>query len=95
MTQEEISANIDMLRQLDLDLVGLSGHDSSDEVIQQFRVAFGSAHRDVRVGEPIVVADPERASAMRVSGLAPWIGAVRRRGRSAVARGRFQSESRC
>lgn len=58
VTQEEISANIDMLRHLDLDLVGLSGHDSSDEVIQQFRTAFGSAHRDVRVGERIVVADP-------------------------------------
>jgi len=58
VTQEEISANIDMLRHLDLGLVGLSGHDSSDEVIQQFRAAFGSAHRDVRVGERIVVADP-------------------------------------
>jgi metal-dependent hydrolase (beta-lactamase superfamily II) len=61
VTQEEISANIDMLRHLDLDLVGLSGHDSSDEVIQQFRAAFGSAHRDVRVGERIVVADPGEA----------------------------------
>jgi len=60
VTQEEISANIEMLRHLDLDLVGLSGHDSSDEVIQQFRTAFGSAHRDVRVGDPIVVADSGR-----------------------------------
>ena len=58
VTQEEVSANVDMLRHLNLDLVGLSGHDSSDEVIQQFRAAFGSAHRDVRVGDPIVVADP-------------------------------------
>jgi hypothetical protein len=61
VTKEEISDNIEMLRQLDLDLVGLSGHDSSDEVIQQFRTAFGPAHRDVRVGEPIVVADPGQA----------------------------------
>jgi len=61
VTKEEISANVDMLRQLDLDLVGLSGHDSSDEVIQQFRAVFGSAHRDVRVGEPIVVAAPGQA----------------------------------
>ena len=61
VTQEEVSANVDMLRHLNLDLVGLSGHDSSDEVIQQFRAAFGSAHRDVRVGEPIVVTDPEQA----------------------------------
>ncbi len=56
ITKEEVSANIDALRDLELDLVGLSGHDSSDEVIDQFRAAFGPAHREVRVGEPIVVA---------------------------------------
>lgn len=61
VTPEEVSANIEMLRHLDLGVVALSGHDSSDEVIQQFRAAFGPAHRDVRVGEPIVVADPGQA----------------------------------
>jgi metal-dependent hydrolase (beta-lactamase superfamily II) len=55
VTQEEVTANIGSLRELELDLVGLSGHDSSDEVIEQFRTAFGSAYRDVRVGEPIVL----------------------------------------
>jgi 7,8-dihydropterin-6-yl-methyl-4-(beta-D-ribofuranosyl)aminobenzene 5'-phosphate synthase len=55
LTLEEVSANIRMLSDLGLGLVGLSGHDSSDEVIEQFRSAFGRAHRDVRVGEPIVV----------------------------------------
>jgi len=60
VTPEEISANIEMLRRLDLGVVALSGHDSSDEVIQQFRAAFGSAHRDVRVGEPIVVSASEQ-----------------------------------
>jgi metal-dependent hydrolase (beta-lactamase superfamily II) len=58
VNQDEIAANIDTLRQLNLELIGLSGHDSSDEVIQQFREAFGPAHRDVRVGEPIVVGEP-------------------------------------
>ena len=58
VNQQEISTNIDMLRRLDLGLIGLSGHDSSDEVIQQFRAAFGSAYRDVRVGERIVLAGP-------------------------------------
>jgi metal-dependent hydrolase (beta-lactamase superfamily II) len=57
LNQQEISTNIEMLRRLDLGLVGLSGHDSSDEVIQQFREAFGPAHRNVRVGEPIVVGE--------------------------------------
>ena len=56
VTPEEISANIETLQGLNLEVVGLSGHDSSDEVIQQFRAAFGSAYREVRVGEPIVVA---------------------------------------
>jgi metal-dependent hydrolase (beta-lactamase superfamily II) len=56
LTAEEVSENIRALRDLDLGLVALSGHDSSDEVIGQFRAAFGSAYRDVRVGERIVVA---------------------------------------
>jgi metal-dependent hydrolase (beta-lactamase superfamily II) len=62
VTQQEVSIHTDMLRELDLELVGLSGHDSSDEVIQQFRTAFGSAYRDVRVGEPIVLAGPAGAA---------------------------------
>jgi metal-dependent hydrolase (beta-lactamase superfamily II) len=61
VTPEEISANIEMLRRLNLGVMALSGHDSSDEVIQQFRTAFESAHRDVRVGEPIVVSASEQA----------------------------------
>jgi metal-dependent hydrolase (beta-lactamase superfamily II) len=56
LTAEEVSANIQMLTGLDLGVVGLSGHDSSDEVIEQFRTAFGSAYHEVRVGEPIVMA---------------------------------------
>jgi len=62
LTAEEVSQNIRMLGELDLELVGLSGHDSSDEVIDQFREAFGDVHRDVRVGEPIVVTAPTPAS---------------------------------
>jgi metal-dependent hydrolase (beta-lactamase superfamily II) len=58
VTLEEVSANIDLLRQLKLDLVGLSGHDSSDQVIGEFRAAFGPAYREVRVGEWISLANP-------------------------------------
>lgn len=58
LTAEEVSANIGELRELNLAVVGLSGHDSDDAVLEQFREAFGSAYRDVRVGEPIVVGDP-------------------------------------
>jgi metal-dependent hydrolase (beta-lactamase superfamily II) len=58
LTAEEVSANIAELRDLNLAVVGLSGHDSDDAVLEQFREAFGSAYRDVRVGEPIAVANP-------------------------------------
>jgi metal-dependent hydrolase (beta-lactamase superfamily II) len=61
LTTQEISQNVEMLQRLGLGVVALSGHDSSDEAIEQFRTAFGSAYRDVRVGEPIVVAAPEPA----------------------------------
>ena len=55
LTAEEVSENIQVLGDLNLGVVGLSGHYSSDEALEQFRVAFGSAYRDVRVGERIVV----------------------------------------
>jgi metal-dependent hydrolase (beta-lactamase superfamily II) len=63
LTAEEISEDIAQLRDLNLGLVGLSGHDSDDEVIDQFRSTFGSAYREVRVGEPIAVGDPAQATA--------------------------------
>lgn len=56
LTEEEVAADIELLRELKPGLVALSGHDSSDEMIERFRQAFGDAHRDVRVGERIVVA---------------------------------------
>jgi 7,8-dihydropterin-6-yl-methyl-4-(beta-D-ribofuranosyl)aminobenzene 5'-phosphate synthase len=56
LTMEEVADNIAELRDLNLAVVGLSGHDSDDAVIDCFREAFGAAYRDVRVGEPIDVA---------------------------------------
>ncbi len=35
-------------------IVALSAHDSSDRAIEQFRAAFGSRYRDVKVGRAIV-----------------------------------------
>lgn len=55
LTMPEVLAQIDMLKARGLGLIGVSGHDSSDEVIELVRREFGDAHRYVRVGEEIVI----------------------------------------
>jgi glyoxylase-like metal-dependent hydrolase (beta-lactamase superfamily II) len=36
-------------------VIGVSPHDSSNEVIEKVRETFGDAYRDIRVGEAIVI----------------------------------------
>ena len=55
LTEAHVRAEIALLKQHSPGLVGLSGHDSSDPVIEWFREAFGPAYRDVRVGEWIEI----------------------------------------
>ena len=45
-----ISHDIDLLRRLDVQAVGVSPHDSDAAVIDRFRRAFPAAYRDVMVG---------------------------------------------
>jgi 7,8-dihydropterin-6-yl-methyl-4-(beta-D-ribofuranosyl)aminobenzene 5'-phosphate synthase len=52
---EELNANIELLKGLNLKLVALSPHDSSDVSMRAFRDAFPDAYRSLRVGEPIIV----------------------------------------
>jgi len=52
---EEILRQIAMLKERKLGIIALSAHDSSDEVIEIVRKAFGEAHRYIRVGEEIVI----------------------------------------
>lgn len=54
LTMDEVKQQIALLRQLELGVIGVSGHDSSDEVVELIRREFGEAHRYVRVGEEIV-----------------------------------------
>ena len=51
----EIEQQLGLLRDRDLGVIGVGGHDSSDEVIALFASEFGEAYRYVRVGEPIVI----------------------------------------
>jgi 7,8-dihydropterin-6-yl-methyl-4-(beta-D-ribofuranosyl)aminobenzene 5'-phosphate synthase len=55
ITVDELQANIQLLKGLNLKLVALSPHDSSDLSMEAFRDAFPEAYRDLRVGEPIIV----------------------------------------
>ena len=54
--QQTIDNEIDMLKTLNPGIVALGGHDTSDEVIEQFRKVFKDQYQYVRVGKPITIA---------------------------------------
>lgn len=54
--QHTINHEIEMLKELNLGLVALGGHDTSDEVIELFHREFMEKHRYVRIGQAITVA---------------------------------------
>jgi len=58
ITMGDVEADLARLEARDLGLIGVGGHDSSDEVIAMFSDAFGDAYRHIRVGERIVVGPP-------------------------------------
>lgn len=55
ISMAEVEQEIALLKARNLGLIGVSAHDSSDEVIDLIRREFGDAHRHVRVGEEIVI----------------------------------------
>ena len=59
IAMDDIRERMNELRRRNLGLIGVGGHDSSDEVIAMFSATFGDSYRHVRVGEPIVVGPPE------------------------------------
>jgi len=56
LNMAEVQADLEALRARNLGMIGVGGHDSSDEVITMFADAFGDAYRHIRVGEPLVIA---------------------------------------
>lgn len=56
LTAGDVRADIELLKERDLGVVSIGGHDSSDEAIGWFRDAFGPAYRDLKVGTPIQIA---------------------------------------
>jgi metal-dependent hydrolase (beta-lactamase superfamily II) len=59
LTMDDVKDQMNELQERNLGLVGVGGHDSSDEVIAMFNDTFGDAYRHVRVGERIVVGPPK------------------------------------
>ena len=59
ITMADVEEQMNQLRARNLGLIGVGGHDSSDDVIAMFDEAFGDAYRHVRVGERILVGPPE------------------------------------
>jgi len=59
VTMDDVKADLAELQKRGLGLIGVGGHDSSDEVITMFAQAFGNAYRQVRVGKRIVVGPPD------------------------------------
>ncbi|MGB5544927.1 MAG: MBL fold metallo-hydrolase [Polyangiales bacterium] len=55
VTMDDVEMELAALQARNLGLIGVGGHDSSDEVIAMFSEAFGEAYRHIRVGERIVV----------------------------------------
>ncbi|MFW2388780.1 MAG: MBL fold metallo-hydrolase [Polyangiales bacterium] len=59
MTMDDVRTDLAELQERELGLVGVGGHDSSDEVITMFAQTFGRAYRHVRVGKRILVGPPD------------------------------------
>jgi 7,8-dihydropterin-6-yl-methyl-4-(beta-D-ribofuranosyl)aminobenzene 5'-phosphate synthase len=53
LTQKDVDANIKLLKELNIQIIGVGGHDSSEEVIEQFAKEFGDSYRFVKVGKKI------------------------------------------
>ena len=58
ISMDDVKADLAQLQARGLGLIGVGGHDSSDEVIAMFAQAFGQAYQHVRVGRPIVLGRP-------------------------------------
>jgi hypothetical protein len=52
---DEVDRQIALLDSLDLGVIDVSAHDSSDEVIARVRRVFGQRYRDVAVGREILI----------------------------------------
>jgi 7,8-dihydropterin-6-yl-methyl-4-(beta-D-ribofuranosyl)aminobenzene 5'-phosphate synthase len=57
LTVEDVNDNIALLMAKDVQLAGLSGHDSCDKSIAAFKKAFGDNYVDIKVGQKIIISN--------------------------------------
>ncbi|MDZ7694297.1 MAG: MBL fold metallo-hydrolase [Balneolaceae bacterium] len=57
LTYEQMLENIELLEARNPGVVGVGGHDTSDEVISEFHETFGSSYRYVKVGRWIEIGE--------------------------------------
>jgi 7,8-dihydropterin-6-yl-methyl-4-(beta-D-ribofuranosyl)aminobenzene 5'-phosphate synthase len=51
----DVNNKIGLIKNRNLKLIGISTHDSSPEAIEEFKTAFPTGYKDLRVGESIVI----------------------------------------
>lgn len=55
LTYEEVKKHIELLQSLDIGIIGVGGHDSSDQVSEEFSNTFSSKYKYIKVGSWIEV----------------------------------------
>lgn len=60
ITKDIMIQDIELLKQAGLQVIGLGGHDTSDEAINYFSDSFGSVYRLVEVGREITITTEDR-----------------------------------
>jgi 7,8-dihydropterin-6-yl-methyl-4-(beta-D-ribofuranosyl)aminobenzene 5'-phosphate synthase len=55
LTLSDVNKKIDLIKKKQIQLIGISTHDSSDKTIQAFKKAFTSGYKDLKTGEWIIV----------------------------------------
>jgi len=58
ITLETMERDLDLLTKQNLGAIALGGHDTSDQVIERFKLRFGDKYHHVRVGEWIDIVTP-------------------------------------
>ena len=55
ITEEDVSADIELIKAVNPEVVGLSPHDSSDEMLEKFKSSFRNTYKEIQVGNLITI----------------------------------------